>query len=267
MIEVIQGSGSYVYSNSDVSEMEHRASRCGCSTSCFAVSRGWGISDREVSALFRMSIAKRAVSNQWIRVAVIDCNPESLSILKRQLSYLPGVSLSLFSVESIALDDDPRGCCRASPRRHLHQALPISSCRSLKDSASKVGAGRSLARAPQTIVNISTLPEKCSLGIVCQSNKFAWLICEQLGLFAPIAQKSAHPLRDDSHRHGALPQALRRRHRGPDLTLFDTAVSGAARGLPREGRQDHPFEYTADRASLIHLEEHVDDILKQRGGL
>ena len=41
---------------------------------------------------------------QLVRLALVDCNPESLALFKRQLNYIPGISSSVFLVDTVILE-------------------------------------------------------------------------------------------------------------------------------------------------------------------
>ena len=182
IIEVIQGSGSYVYDDRDVFNSERRRIAMQLVDETIAKLDLWDFSVQEIETMLRISLAKRERTDRLVRVAVVDCNPESLSIFKKQLLYIPGISISVFLVESIILDDDPKALLAdfdlvLTTVTHYGQIA-----QSLAGSGVKL---LQVAMAPSrhTIVSITTLPKETAIGIVCSSNKFANLITEQLTYF------------------------------------------------------------------------------------
>lgn len=265
IIEVIQGSGSYVYSDSDSYNMEHRRLSLELIDRLIDKLAGWELSYKEISALFRMSMVKKDQSHRSVRIAVVDCNPETLSQFKGQLSYIPGITLSLIMVDSVLLDDNPG--------RLLSEFDLVLTTVTHYEQVSQSLGGLGLRLLPvdmspsrQTIVSLSTLPEG-SVGIICQSNKFSYLINEQLALLT--GKSRSIPVHFETDLRGSV--RFMRRHKAiiaaPGLLLLDQSLAGGqVEEYLAQGGRIIPFEYHVDKASLIHVEEHVDNILGRKYG-
>ena len=264
IIEVIQGSGSYVYDDRDVFNSERRRVAMELVDGAIAKLEAWDFSPREIETMLKISLAKRERAGRGARVAVIDCNPESLSIFKKQLLYIPGISISVFMVESIILDDDHKALLAdfdliLTTMTHYDQI-----------AASLSGIGVKIvkvAMAPSrhTIVSITTLPRDTAIGVVCSSNKFANLITEQLNYFLAREQNFDVNFETDLQStikfiggYGAIVVS-------PDSLLLDEAVAGPALAdYEAAGGKVIPFDYLIERGSLIHIEEQVAGILKEK---
>lgn len=264
IIEVIQGSGSYIYNDKEVYDVERRKLILQMIDSLLDQAHAFNMSDKEVAALFRMSMFKKDPSNRLVRIAVIDCNPESLALFKKQLSYIPGIIISLILVDSIILDDDPKQLLSdfdlvVTTVTHYEQVS-----QSLKGFERKI-LPVDMAPSRQTIVSISTLPEEYKVGIICQSNKFAYLIMEQLELLCGYPRNV--PVHFENDLSGSI-KFMKRMDAvivSPDLLLLDANLSGSAvEDYISAGGKVIPFDYLIDRASLIHLEEHVDSLLRSK---
>jgi len=263
IIEVIQGSGSYVYDDRGVPDVEKRRIAFRLIDELFVKLNSWGFSSKEISTLLRMSLAEKERSYRPIRVAVIDCNPESLAIFKRQLSYIPNILISVFMVESVIMDDDPASIFRdfdivLTTATHYDQ---ISSClSSLKPPVFPV----SVAPSRNTIVSIGALKPSSHVGIVCTSSKFANLICEQLNFFCPSLPTP--PVNFET----SIASAARFISRyktiiiSPDSLLFDSQAAGnVLEDFAASGGQIIPFDYLIDRASLMFVESQIDALTQQ----
>ena len=264
IIEVIQGSGSYVYQDSDRSGMERRRLALALMDDMIAKLTGWDLSQKEIATLFRMSLAGRGGLRRGVRIAVIDCNPETLSQFKSQLSYIPGVALSLIMVDSVLLDDNP-GRLLEGFDLVLTTATHYAQVRGSLRGADVRLLAVDMAPSRQTIVGLSALPDMTSVGIICQSNKFAWLVSEQVELFTG-AGKSL-PVHFEQDAKGSV--RFMGRHRAvitaPGLLLLEPGLAGdAVEQYQAAGGRVIPFDYHIDRASLIHVEEQVDQILHSR---
>ncbi len=259
--EVIHGSGNYIYSDSDSYNLERRRLALQLIEDTLDRLEGWELSEKEISALLRMTMAKRDASQRAARVAVIDCNPESLSLFKRQLSYIPGITVTLILVDTILLSDRPA---------QLLEEFDIVLTTATHYEQIMLGVGETgikilpvdMAPARQTVVSVSTLPEGTSVGIICQSNKYAHLIIEQLELFTGL--KRTVPVHFETDIRGSI-KFMKRFGAvitSPGLLLLDTKLSGgAAEAYSAAGGRIIPFDYHIGRASLIQVEEQVDRVI------
>ncbi len=264
IIEVIQGSGSYVYSDKQNFDGERRRLAISMIEELLSRLTYWDFSLKETSMLIRMCLWRHETGERQVRVAAIDCNPESLSIFKRQLSYLPNIALSVFSVDSIILNDNAAPIFSGfdlvlTTETHFEQ---VSRCLS--------GAGVrvlpvSVGLSHQTIVDISALPEKCTVGIHCVSNKFANLIARQVAAFRSVPHPLPVCFESDRQASERFLQKLDCVIVNPDSALLAPELFGdLGRRFSENGGRIIPFDYLIDRGSLIHVEEQIDRILKNK---
>ena len=123
-----------------------------------------------------------------------------------------------------------------------------------------MAADVSLSR--KTVVSLCALPHDCTIGILCQSNKFANLIAEQVEIFT--SHRKAPPVCFDTD-----PKAMRRFMRrfraviaAPDSPLFDANQTGSLLDEYMAAQnQVIVFDYLIDRGSLLHIEEQIDRII------
>lgn len=264
IIEVIQGSGSYVYSEKETFSGERRRMAINLIEELLTKLSYWDFSLKETSTLIRMCLVRRESADRMVRVAAIDCNPESLSIFKRQLSYLPNIDLTLISVDSVILTDNAPDLFTSfdlilTTETHYEQVMGSLSGGGLRVLPVSVGLRN------QTIVDLSTLPEKCAIGIFCVSNKFSNLISQQIAAFRSVS----HPVPVCFEGDKASAERFLRKldcvvvNPGSALLQPDLFGDVGQRFLDRGGRII-PFDYLIDRGSLIHIEEEVDRIMKEK---
>ena len=72
IIEVIQGSGSYVYDDRDVFNSERRRIAMQLVDDTIAKLDLWDFSVQEIETMLRISLAKRERTDRLVRVAVVD---------------------------------------------------------------------------------------------------------------------------------------------------------------------------------------------------
>ncbi len=261
IIEVIHGSGSYVYNDRDTPDLERRRRAAALLEESYDTLASWGLAHKEISALLHITLAKKAPPEGYARVAVIDCNPESLAIFKRQLNYIPGIVISAFFVDTILLDDDADALLNEFDLVLTTVTHYDIVAEHLPNSRNRLMAA-DVSPSRHTIVSICALPHECTVGVVCESNKFANLVTEQVELFSsfrkslPVCfETDVKATRRFMKKFGAIIAA-------PDSFLFDPALSGSLlEDYAAIGGAVIPFDYLIDRGSLLHIEEQIDRVI------
>lgn len=264
IIEVIQGSGSYVYNDLDVYTQEERKMALRLIERMWDKLESWNLSQEEILHLIHLSAIKRAPFALSIPIAIIDCNPDSLGIFKEQLRYIPGISIHPFLVDTILTADDPLQLLGDFPlvlttSSHYEKLAVL-----LQGSKLRLIA---VAAAPsrQTIIDILALPKNISLGILCQSNKFSQIIIQQLELFS--SSRSHYPVCFTSD----IKQVSRFIDQydviivPPNLPILDKIVGGKlAEQMRVKGKRIISFNYMFDKGSLLNVECIVETLSKER---
>lgn len=266
VIEVIQGSGSYIHNSAIPTGNEKRMGAISLIDNLLETLKDWGFSVTEVFNLIKISLAKQEGEKEIFRIAVIDCNAESLEIFKKQLLYIPDISISAFLVETILLDDNPQVLLSGYD-------LILTTTTHYKLVAEHIGERINIlvkvavAPSKDTIVNISRLSPASSVGIFCRTNKFAQIITDQLAYFLPrLKSVSTHfentlPVKRDSMLLGQYDAIVI----NPDSVLLeDRDGEGLLKQYISNGGKVIPFHYLIDNGSLIYLEERIAAILKEK---
>ncbi len=266
LIESIQGSGSYVYDDRSVPDAEARRQALAGIDALLDRLERWEMDEAEIAALFRLSLAKRSSAGRLVRAALVDCNPESLQLFKRQLQYIPALRTSAFQIDTVLMEDDPGKLLEGfdlvlTTATHYERLAACLRPHGISPVAVDVSPAR------DTIVDLSTLDRDKPIGILCRSNKFANLVLEQLELFA--GAKGPVPLCFDDDPEKAL--RFIRRFRtvlvSPDLPLLsDESARPEIDRFLAGGGTILPFDYRIDRGSLIHVECLVDERVRAKAG-
>lgn len=224
----------------------------------------WDFPIEEIETLFHMCITHRTRANRPVRCAIIDCNSESLGIFKRQMSYLPDITLSAILVDSVIMDDTPDALLADydlifTTETHYGQ---VTEC--LKISPENLFSV-SEALSQQCIISISTLPQNSSIGIVTSSNKFANLICEELERFCPLPSPLCIHFDVDVDSILQFIQKYDTIIISPNSAILEPGFSDSRlQSFYDRGGRLIPFDYMIDRGSLIHIEELVSRILRDK---
>ena len=264
IIEIIQGSGSYVYTEKKLYDGGRRKQATAMIDKLLDKLEFWDFPMEEIETLLHMCIAHRTRASRPVRCAIIDCNSESLGIFKQQLSYLPNVTLSAILVDSIIMDDAPDALLADydlifTTETHYDQ---VAQC--LKnDFGNLFAVSEALSR--QCIISISTLPAGASIGIVTTSNKFANLICEEIERFCPLPKPLSVHFDMDADSILRFIQNYDSVIISPNSTILEPSFSDPRlQAFFDRGGRLIPFDYMIDRGSLIHIEELVSRLLREK---
>ena len=264
IIEVIQGSGSYVYAERKLYDGQRRQRAVVMIEELLDKLEMWDFPVEEIDMLLHMCSAHRVRPARPVRCAIIDCNPESLGIFKRQLAYIPNITLSAILVDSVIMDDAPQALLSDydlifTSETHYDQ---VAQCLG-SDRSKLFPASVSLSR--QSIIHISTIPRGAAVAAVCTSNKFYNLICEELALAYPLSKPL--PVHFDLDAESIL-RFISKYDTvivSPDSIILEPDFAdGRLQAFLDRGGQLISFDYMIDRGSLIHIEELVSRVLQEK---
>ncbi len=263
LIEVTSGRGSFVSAQQDVIPVGRKERAIELINAAVKQLIELRFSYREIKSMVDLVVLEREEQLESLTIAVVDCSPEALSILYRQLGIL-----SRISSKTILLDDLAGG---PEPQKRLagfdlilttatHYSEVLGMAPALKDRLLRVVVSPS----QETIIHLAGLKPSQTIGILCESPQFLAIIKLKLGdlcltnsvghLFWPSAAEEIEAFLDDKDVLIVPPvfPALLNRETAPILTEF---TEGGGRVLP--------FDYQIERGSMVYLEERIKD-LKER---
>ncbi len=169
LVRIRQGSGIFVVGDEDLSLKLQRKKAVALLDETIRSLRGLGLEHQEIRRLMDLCLSRQ--SGQTLQVAILYDNPEMLLDFKKQLSWLPGVALSIFILESITENENPEGLLSSfdliiTPSKHLEAIsglLPNLSGRVMEAAISP---------CRETLIQITSLPRDSRIGIICRTNVF-----------------------------------------------------------------------------------------------
>jgi DNA-binding transcriptional regulator YhcF (GntR family) len=212
-------------------------------------------SPREVSMYLSLSLRQRGAARKLLPVAVVDCNPESVRQVALQLSHLSGVELSEYLLEdvrqaaSVVLKDYP---LVVTSQTHGHELSALMGER--QEAIGKVV----LSPGPETIMALSRVEADSGLGIYCQTQRFAQIVRNGLGMFpelhaagAPVFLAGVEPLAGRLKDIEVLLVP-------PDFRSFAPREDLAAlEAFEARGGQALKYLHQIDRGSMMYIEDRV----------
>lgn len=177
VIRTRQGSGSFVIRDEQLAKKIRREKAVDILTRTVGSLQELGLADSEISRLFDLCISQE--QSKAVRVAIIYDSAELLLDLKRQLSYLPSVAISIFITESITENQHPEELLQnfdlvimPSDQYHMIADLLPGLADRLVEAA--------IAPTGETLVALTALLRTARIGIICRTNLFLTRIKELL---------------------------------------------------------------------------------------
>jgi len=261
VLDVSQGRGTFVSYRQDSVEpgRKERASRL--IDELLTNLEGLRFSYREIKNLIDIKILEREERSEGLFVAAVDCNPESLAMYRKQLSFFSRLSIAPFLLDDLVRDPDPvkrLGEFEIVFSTSTHYSELIGLVPSLKERIVQVVVSPS----QETIISLASMSVNQRVGIVCESRQFMQIIRNKLKDFRVPAGAISHLFLSE----------------GKDLSSFiaDKDVVIAPSGYPLDIRREDKagfqafterggklviFDYRIERGSLLYLEERIKTLL------
>lgn len=259
LIQTRQGSGSFVTRGEELSrKIQHKRAET-IVAQTLASLRELGLGPEDIRQLVDAVLTQSA--KRTINLAIIYDNPELLLDFKRQLSYLQGVSLSIFILESITEDHSPESLLASfdlivTPTNHYQKiagALPRIQEKIIEAAISP---------AHETLIELTALPRSSRIGIVCRTNAFLGLVKTMLVSFGFGEENIQSFFEMDYTTETYFPGGIDALISFGDAHIFvDTAFAARNEEFLQKGGKIIAFHYTLDRGTVIYIEDKVRALL------
>jgi len=217
-----------------------------------------GFSAGEVNIFLNLKLRERAEQEAFVKVAVLECNPETLSQMSEQLHHIKQVDLYSFLLDNVQqypykLDDSfDLIVTTATHSEYLENALPVN----------KRIARVALRPSAHSLAGIITLRQGTRVGILGYSQRFAQLLystCQNYTEGVTILEPAIFSPELD----------MTRWLKDKDVVLLPKSYEKyctvqAAETLRRFDGELIECFYKMDEGSLLYLEEKIKRILEKK---
>ena len=179
VLEVTPGRGSFISAQQDVVPLSRMERGVQWINEAIDQLTSLSFSPREIRNMVELVLMEREEQSANLHIAIIDCSPEALTLLQRQLSLVLRLD-----IKTILLDELSAG--PQSQRRLSEFDLLITTARHFSETLALVPSLRDkivqviVTSGHDTIVNLAGLKPQQSVGIVCESEKFRAIILKML---------------------------------------------------------------------------------------
>lgn len=264
VIEVLQGSGSFVSKKQDVLHKDRKQKAIELIDEMLENMEVLGFNYHEVNTLTKIRIMERNKGLGKIKIAGIDCNPEALSIFKNQLSYISNVEFTRFLLVDLENCSNPADLLgnfdviitTSTHYEELQNLIPELQGKIVRAAVSP---------SQQTVIDIATIPAGASIGIVCSSKQFLDIIKSRLKSF-DIKMKNVSYLLESADAD------YKKFFMAKDILILppefeaekDSRYAGYLTEFKLKDGKIILFEYQIERGSLIYIEERISKVLNKK---
>ncbi len=257
-LDMSQGRGTFVCAPRESASRETRAMRA--IDKMVEELKALSLTPREIGLFVNVKLSVLQGEDPSTPVAVVDCNPESLSEAAQQLSAIPGVVLSEYLLEDVRrapneLTRDMR--LVITTQSHAHELTGL-----LGGDASRI-ARVALSPSPHTLAALSRVETGQGALIYCRSQRFAQIVKNGMRLFPHLRQGDAQVMLrgENGLANGALSEALLGKQAAivaPDyLTYASPEAQAVLLAFAEEGGLIIPYHHQIDQGSLLYIEERL----------
>ncbi len=232
-------------------------------------------SHREMADLFGLMLAQRREEVSRFTIAVVDCNSEALGIYQRQLALLTHMLTARFLLSE--LRDNPLVEETLTPfDLILTTGNHIDELRKLAPGVADKTVAVVVSPEKSTLISLARLSNSASVGVVFHSSRFNEIIGGWLKKSGYMAAVSGIQIADAAVGAEQIDEKTLRELESfvnsmqvlivpPGYAArFPMSVLGLFNRFRAAGGQVIDFEYQIERGSLMHLEEMIKNLLRQK---
>lgn len=263
VIEMIQGKGSFVL-GTDEDSFSRKDKAMTALDELFAKLEKLGFTPREMEIYIDLKLKGLEEKYDIVKIAAIDCNPESLQIIERQISQIGYTETAVFSLNHLPeiadkLNSDYDLVLTTST--HFGEVEPyIKNHQNLGTMA--------LMPSTRTVIKLAKIPELWNVGIVCASDTFARVVRENCMVIGDWAERMGTLLFGDHHK-------LKTFLRNKDAIIlpegYDAFASREERELIRtfenRGKTVVLYDYKIDKGSYMYIEALIKKCINNKRSL
>ena len=261
IIETTQGRGTFVSSRQDIipSGRKERAQKI--IDNLLDHLRGMNFYYQEIRIFVELAIIRREEKLENFNVAVVDCNPESLSIFERQLIFLKHVRVSRFLLDEIVTE--PEAEKRLEPfdlilTTSTHYSELLGKVPALKERLIQVAVSPS----QETIIEMASLSPVQRLGVICESQNFLARVVARLKDMGLATGPVPCLFLKDENKIPEFLSELDVVFVPPNYQLQRKKENMAAvQEFTQRGGKVINFDYQIERGSLLYVEERISQLL------
>lgn len=259
-VAMVQGSGSFVLDrNEDPSSRKEQA--MAAIDHMFSQLQKLGFTPREMEIYLNLKLRGLEEKYDVVKVAVVDCNPETLQLIEKQLSQIGYAETAAFDLERLS---------EVADRLNAEYDMVLTTSTHFTQVETYMKSNRllamvSMAPSVRTIISMAKIPDEKKVGIFCASDAFASVVrtgCQGIGDWSEGITTQLMGIRDKTAQF----------FEEKDVVIvpegYETFITPEEKELLRafreKGGQVLHYIYTVDRGSFLYVEEQIKKLMNKK---
>ena len=223
-----------------------------------------GFTPREMEIYINLKLKGLEEKYDVVKVAAIDCNPESLQIIEKQMGQIGYVETAVFGLNHLPEIADKLNNeydLVLTTSTHYGEVEPY--IKNIKNLAMMA-----LTTSTRTVIKLAKIPELWNVGVVCASDTFANVVRENCLVIGSWAERMGSM-------HFGNPQKLKAFLKEKDAIIlpngYDAFASREEKELIRlfesKGKTLILYDYKIDKGSFMYVEALVKKCINNKRSL
>jgi DNA-binding transcriptional regulator YhcF (GntR family) len=261
VIEITQGRGSFVSSEHEIQSEGRKEQAVALIEEVLDQLTKLRFEDREIQNLMQIIMMERKSRQLNLSIATVDCNPESLEIFHRQLSYISKITIHDYLLDDIVNDPHAAESLKVydlilTTTTHYAELTGL-----LPESREKIFQA-AVAPNYQTIIDLASIREQSRVGIICESRIFERIIRQRLRSLGIFSGKIRTLTYQKAARIGEFLSDKDIIIIPPDGAAHLSAYANELEEYTRGGGSIINFVYQMERGSLIYIEQQISRLME-----
>ncbi|MDR2110948.1 MAG: GntR family transcriptional regulator [Spirochaetaceae bacterium] len=256
LIEKIQGCGTFVARGKESDPDSAKVQAMRAIDTLLDRMEELSFTPRDIRIFMDLKLREREDKVRDVRVAAVDCSPEALLVMTRQILDIPHTDVSEYLLEDVL--NRPKGF---DPPADLVVTTPTHyDALSEKMRRGEPPVRLVMAIATNTALDLAAVPPDTRLGILCASWRFGQVILRACDEYCALNEPVKAAYFGDGDSAAVISAACDRLILPPNYSHFASPVEMFL--LENYGKS-HPFiqyHYQIERGSLLYLEDRINKI-------
>ncbi len=261
MIEMTQGKGTFILTKAeDVTIVSKKERAMAAIDTLIDELLELKFSYREIEILMELNILNRQEKSDKVTIAIVDCNPESISVIAKQLSDLNNITIVEFLLDNVQLSPFKLvGNYDIIVTTNTHYELLSDILYQKIENITKVV----MTTSDRTILDLASIPEGSNVGIWCQSTRFVRIVNQGLAKYTKNLNNITHALQSEKCDFKKFLDSINVLIVSPDYLSFTPKenITLIDKFSSKGGKVVH-YNYQTDRGSLMFLRERIESLEK-----
>lgn len=262
IIETIKGSGTFVKDNRVPVNGNVKQAAEAFIDDTLEKLVAMGFTMEEIRSIIDNRLHQKLIQQHKVRIVAIECNPEALEIFKSQMTLMENAEFRMFVVEDVLKFKQPEKVFEdydliITTITHYEKIKELLF--PLRDRLFKVA----VSPAPETIIQLVSLPRNTKLGVIVKSINFRNIMLRHLKTFHIDSSRVEHGFASDA---AATLRLLQK-----DVLIIpqcfhleDVVSPKELLAFRKKGGRIIEFKYQMEQGSLIFIEQKIESILQSR---